>query len=289
MLAKPKYSRWNIAALGRPDMECPRCQSQIDPHVDRCASCGELIPAGQYLLEESGVVPSATDYTSTTPLLEPSPISGRTATLGDRFIAFALDTIFIVCVCAVLDAWVFMRWSVIAGPQLNVTWAALLIALALTSAISFAYVWLLEAVFGATLGKAIVGIRVIRTNGRSALAASAIRNLFRLVDGLGFYLVGVLVAGCSRFRQRLGDICAGTAVVEAEFGFGMKAVAVLMWIAMFVGAGWAVPRICAETSPANGPRYLNQIVVQVGRNEECAYVRVARFRMTVQLGTDSEP
>ena len=104
---------------------------------------------------------------------------------------------------------------------------ALLIALALNSGISFAYVWLLEASFGFTLGKAMVGIRVTRTTGRNAFAASAIRNLLRRVDGLGFYLVGVLVASCSRFRQRLGDICAGTAVVEAEFGFALKTVAIL--------------------------------------------------------------
>ncbi len=56
------------------------------------------------------------------------------------------------------------------------TWAALLVALALNSGISFAYVWLLEASFGFTLGKAMVGIRVTRTNGRNAFAASAIRN-----------------------------------------------------------------------------------------------------------------
>lgn len=131
---------------------------------------------------------------------------------------------------------------------------ALLIALALNSGTSFAYVWLLEASFGATLGKAMVGIRVTRTNGRNAFAASAIRNLFRLVDELGFYLVGGLVAGCSRFRQRFGDICAGTAVVEAEFGFGLKTGAVLLWTTVLVGAGWAVPRICVENNAANGPR-----------------------------------
>jgi len=38
---------------------------------------------------------------------------------------------------------------------MNVTWAALLIVLALNSGTSFAYVWLLEASFGATLDKAI--------------------------------------------------------------------------------------------------------------------------------------
>ena len=129
-------------------------------------------------------------------------------------------------------------WSVVAGPH--------------------AYVWLLEASFGATLGKAMVEIRVTRPDGRNAFAASAIRNLLRLVDGLGFYLVGGLVASCSRFRQRLGDICAGTTVVEEEFGLGIKTAAVLLWTTVFVGACWVLPHFCAEHNAANGPRYLNQ-------------------------------
>ena len=270
-------------------MECPRCQRQTDPHADCCAFCREPIPAGQYLLEESGIVPSAIDSTPRTRSLEPVTTSDRAATLGDRFIASVLDTMFVSSISMVVDAWVVMHWSVLAGPQLNVTWAALLIALALTSAISFAYVWLLEAGFGATLGKAIVGIRVIRTNGRSALSASAIRNVFRLVDGLGFYLVGVLVAGCSRFRQRLGDICAGTAVVEESFDFRIKTSAVLMWSTVLVGACWVLPRICAENNPALGPRYLNRIAIQVGQDERSSYFRVARFRVNVQLASDWEP
>jgi len=270
-------------------MECPHCHRQTDPHADSCAFCGELIPAGQYLLEESGILPSATDSTPRTRFLEPVTTSERIATLGDRFIAFALDSMFVFGISLVVDAWVVMRWSIVAGPQLNVTWAALLIALAMNSAISFLYVWLLEAGLGATLGKAIVGLRVVRTNGRNALSASAIRNVFRLVDGLGFYLVGVLVAGCSRFRQRLGDMCAGTAVVEEAFGFRMKAVAVLLWMAVSVGACWVLPRICAEHTAANGPRYLNTIAVQVGQDERSAYFRVARFRVNLRLDPDWAP
>jgi uncharacterized RDD family membrane protein YckC len=117
---------------------------------------------------------------TTTQLLEPDASSVQPATLGERFIAFVLDTMFLFAVSAAVDVQVVMRWSVLVGPQLNVTWAALLIALTLNSAITFVYVWLLEASFGATLGKAIVVIRVIRTNGQNAFAASAIRNLFRL-------------------------------------------------------------------------------------------------------------
>ena len=123
-----------------------------------------------------------------------------------------------------------------------------------------AYDWLLEASFGATLGKALVGIRVVRTSRRSALAASAIRNLLRIVDGLGFYLVGAMVAGCSRCRQRLGDLCAGTAVVEEEFSTARKMLALALWIAVLSGAAWAVPRICSENNAGQHTRFLNQVV-----------------------------
>jgi hypothetical protein len=158
-------------------------------------------------------------------------------------------------------------------------------ACALNALILFAYGWLLEASFGATLGKALVGIRVVRISQRSALAASAIRNLLRIVDGLGFYLVGAMVAGCSPRRQRLGDLCAGTAVVEEEFTTARKMLALALWMAVLSGAAWAVPRICSGNNAGQHTWYWNQVVVQVGRTETSAYFRVARLRIDIQLAS----
>ena len=119
----------------------------------------------------------------------------RMATLGDRLIAFALDSTFLFGVFALVDAWAFMRWGIVDGTELKLTLAVLLVAESLNAAIFFLYLWLLEASFGATLGKAMVGIRVVQITERNSLAALAIRNLLRVVDGLGFYLVGAVVAG----------------------------------------------------------------------------------------------
>lgn len=157
----------------------------------------------------------------------------------------------------------------------------LLVAESLNAAIFFLYLWLMEAGFGATLGKAMVGIRVVQTTERNRLAALAIRNLFRAVDGLGFYLVGTLVAGCSRMHQRLGDMCAGTVVIEEHFGYGVKIAAIALWSAVLAGAVWSVPRIC-ETNAALPSRYLNQVVVQVGRSEKSAYFAVASVHVDVK-------
>ena len=124
---------------------------------------------------------------------------------------------------------------------------------------------------------------MIQADERSPLSALAIRNLLRIVDGLGFYLVGAVVAGCSSLRRRVGDICAGTAVVEEEFGSGIKIGALLLWTLVLAGAVWSVPRICRASAAAQPPRYLKQVVVQVGTTEKSAYFQVARLRIDVGL------
>jgi uncharacterized RDD family membrane protein YckC len=263
-------------------MECPYCHKQVSQHASRCQACGGKIPAAQYLLEESGIVERrVVAPAEAAPVAVRKPASRRMAKLGDRFLAFLLDTMVLFGVFAVVDAWVFMRWGRVEGTELSLTTAALVIAGMLNAVILFCYGWLLEAGFGATLGKAIVGIRVIRTTQRSVLAATAIRNLLRIVDGFGCYLVGAVVAGCSGLRQRVGDMCAGTAVVEEEFGATGKILALVLWTAALVGAGWAVPRICSENRAQPAP-YLNQVVVQVGRTDRSAYFRAAGLRVDVQ-------
>ena len=146
--------------------------------------------------------------------------------------------------------------------------------------------WLLEAACGATLGKVLVGIRIVRTTQRGALAACAVRNLLRIVDGLGLYVVGAAVAFCSDARQRVGDICAHTAVVEEKFGVGMRVTAFVLWIMILGGAGWAVPQICAANLSVR-PRYLSQVVVRIGRTPNSAYFHAAGF--TLDLHSSPTP
>jgi hypothetical protein len=176
-----------------------------------------------------------------------------------------------------------MRWGIVDGAVLKLTVTALLVAESLNATLFFLYFWLLEAGFGSTLGKVMVGIKVVQTTARRPLAAFAIRNLFRIVDGFGFYLVGVVVAGCSRVRRRLGDICAGTVVIESPFASGVKIAAVMLWTAVLAGAVWSVPRTC-KTNAAKHSRYLNQVIVEVGRSGRSPYFRVLGTQVRVELG-----
>jgi uncharacterized RDD family membrane protein YckC len=269
-------------------MECPHCHRQTSRYAENCLLCGGHIPESQYLLEESGTIEPPATATSKVShqvwRLEEDGSGCRTASLGDRLIAFALDSVFLFGVFIVLDAWAFMRWGIVDGAVLKLTVTALLVAESLNATLFFLYFWLLESAFGSTLGKVIVGIRVVQTIQRRPLKAFAIRNLFRIVDGFGFYLVGVLVAGCSRIHRRLGDICAGTVVIESRFAYGVKIAAVILWAAVLAGAVWFVPKAC-KSNAARHSRYLNQVIVEVGRSGKSPFFRVAGIHLQIELGS----
>ena len=76
---------------------------------------------------------------------------------------------------------------------------------------------LLEWVWdGETIGKRLLGIRVVALNGDGiTLRAAVVRNVLATVDSAFFYLVGLVSIKLSGDRQRIGDRIAGTTVVRA--------------------------------------------------------------------------
>ena len=83
--------------------------------------------------------------------------------------------------------------------------------------LAFAYFTLLEGQRGQTLGKMLLGIKVVREdNGEvPGLGAAAIRTVLRIIDALPFaYLVGFISILISSKNQRLGDMAANTLVVR---------------------------------------------------------------------------
>ena len=64
-----------------------------------------------------------------------------------------------------------------------------------------------------TLGKKIVGIRVVADNDRELTAGPVlIRTLLRVVDGFAFYVVGFVTALVSDKNQRLGEMAGSIRV-----------------------------------------------------------------------------
>ena len=80
----------------------------------------------------------------------------------------------------------------------------------------FAYLILMESYVGWTIGKRILGMRVVDVSGNKiGLSKSIIRNLLRLLDGLpAFNILGIILIATSQGKQRLGDRIAKTYVVN---------------------------------------------------------------------------
>lgn len=77
---------------------------------------------------------------------------------------------------------------------------------------------LVEGIVGASIGKLIVGLRVVRADGqRAGIGRSALRFLLWLVDGFPycFPLVGFVTGLTTKGHRRLGDMAAGTFVVNS--------------------------------------------------------------------------
>ncbi len=83
--------------------------------------------------------------------------------------------------------------------------------------ITLAYFILLEGLFGATVGKLVLGIRVRRPDGsRIGFGAATVRNLARIVDAFPYvipYLVGGIAVIRSEIDQRFGDRWGKTVVI----------------------------------------------------------------------------
>jgi uncharacterized RDD family membrane protein YckC len=143
------------------------------------------------------------------------------AGLGSRFLAIMIDAL-LQWGAAVLILLILISTTTL-GSALGsfnlkmVNGVLVAILLLLAGFLFFGYKLLLEAFWnGQTVGKRIVGIRVIKANGLPVdFVQVLVRNLLRVADYLPLqYLVGSVAIVVSERGQRLGDIVAGTVVVR---------------------------------------------------------------------------
>ena len=80
------------------------------------------------------------------------------------------------------------------------------------------YYFALESGNGQTVGKRLLKLRVVRADGGPVgMREVAVRTVLRVVDGVGGYIVGLIVMlATGQRRQRLGDLAAGTIIVDAS-------------------------------------------------------------------------
>lgn len=143
----------------------------------------------------------------------------RYAGLGSRFLALAIDgvllcTLFFPITRLVKGVWI-MRASDHRWAHGLFTTDPLCIAFLI---LMFLYFVFFEGLAGATLGKSILGLRVVRIDGsKPGLLKSVVRNTLRLVDGLpALNIVGIVLIVGSAERARFGDRVAATRVVHVR-------------------------------------------------------------------------
>ncbi len=144
-----------------------------------------------------------------------------------RALAVVIDTILVgflqVLVGALLwVVWFLFRFLDIDSATKNVSssYSLMFLVLLITTLfiVAFLYFFIWEYYGnGATPGKLLLGIRVMRKNGvKLDFTTALLRNLFRLLDALPIlypYLLGAWVMLLSKDEQRIGDIVADTVVV----------------------------------------------------------------------------
>ena len=135
-----------------------------------------------------------------------------------RAVAAFLDVIFLLIYMAIASYFISMNLFDVNMNVVQDRWSLLSIFL-------LRLPWLLYSPVieyltnGRSLGKLIMGIRVVKSNGETAgLREYFTRWIFRIVDiwvgGFGF--LALLVSGTTEKRQRIGDIMADTVVIKVK-------------------------------------------------------------------------
>lgn len=140
--------------------------------------------------------------------------------VGIRGVAMGIDSIvwfalFLIAVSAV-GLVTGQAQTTANGMNTDLTGTPAALGLALWLALSVGYHTLTEWRFTQTIGKYLVGIRVVGNDGTSpSFGATLGRNVLRLIDWLPLlYVVGIVAIVISDRNERLGDRVADTAVVK---------------------------------------------------------------------------
>ena len=157
------------------------------------------------------------------------PLEFVVAGLGSRFVALFVDTVVQGVAEAIVVIALVRSIGVSSATRQYVTVGAISLT---TFLVAFGYFVLFESLnAGRSPGKAMTGLRVVRTSGGPvALRASLLRNVARLADWLpSFYVLGTVLILATRHHQRLGDLLAGTLVVRGPRTAASRMVAGTPW------------------------------------------------------------
>lgn len=155
-------------------MFCPFCGIKNNAEQTSCFICSKKLPS----LDDAPVA----RFKSALPA-RPSVTTAPVARMRDRLVAVLLDLLFVAAALLVSGAALWSQVKVIRDVNQGAIAATAATAAAL---LIFVYNWIAEVAFGATIGKAFAGVRVVRRERPlSVLARSGV---------IALWLVGVSAA-----------------------------------------------------------------------------------------------
>jgi uncharacterized RDD family membrane protein YckC len=144
--------------------------------------------------------------------------------------------------------------------------------------LSLTYFFICEALWGQTLGKRLLGLRVLMRDGRPATASAvSARTVLRLIEDGPIGLLVMILSG--RRRQRLGDLLGGTIVARATPGLPPAPLSPLMVV---YPIAWAIGAMALVLVPQPENDYLAR-VDQVCRQRQEAYAATPRDQITIPV------
>ncbi|HSB01034.1 MAG TPA: RDD family protein [Anaerolineales bacterium] len=155
----------------------------------------------------------------------------QVAGIGSRFIASLLDTLLIGLLQIAIVVVMTLIISTFGQSALAERLSAWVIAIfgVILAIFYWGYYVFFEMLWnGQSPGKRWVGLRVIRTDGTPiTLSEALIRNLVRIVDFLpAGYGVGIITMFIDKQSRRLGDLAAGTLVVQDRAPISIQSLSV---------------------------------------------------------------
>ena len=207
-------------------MKCAQCGTEAKDNQKYCASCGLTLGLDQ---ETHGAPNHEVAQAS-----RPEPLDRNPRTMADmthfkgvlpRFVAALIDSVLYFAFSAFLASKIGMTTTEAGSSGIEGIFNLQGPGAILTFAVAAVYFVLMEGFLGGTLGKLLLGTRVVNSHGHApGISAAIIRNLLRIVDFLPFlYILGVLLVLTSKQKQRLGDRLAGTFVVSRASAAALRA------------------------------------------------------------------